>query len=75
MTKPKPFQVKTPMGRKSHRLKNHQDKLLKMFFSARDLTPWQAAICTGCGYDYALKKFREFRENTVSKNTRPDFYS
>jgi len=61
------------MGRKPHRLKNHQDKLLKMFFSARDLTPWQAATYTGCGYDYALKKFREFNKNMVSRNTCPDF--
>lgn len=75
MTKPKPFQIKTSMGRKPRRLKNHQEKLLKMFFSVGDLTPWQAAICIGCGYEYALKKFREFNKNIVSKNTRPDFYS
>ena len=75
MTKTKHNILKVKMGRKPRRLKNHQDKLLKMFFSVGDLTPCQAAVCVGCGYEYAQKKFKEFRENTVSKNTRPDFWS
>lgn len=61
------------MGRKPRRLKNHQNKLLEMFFSARDLTPWQAAVYVGCGYEYAQKKFKEFEQIRFRKIHDPTF--
>ena len=60
MTQPKPTHFRAKIGRKSRRFKNHQDKLLKMFFDSDDISPWQASLYTKCGYDYALKKYFDF---------------
>ncbi len=60
MTRPKPNSCKAKMGRKPKRLQNQQDKSLKMFFGAGDITAWQASLLVGCGYDYALKKYFDF---------------
>ena len=60
MTQPKPTHFRAKIGRKSRRFKNHQDKLLKMFFDSADISPWQASLYTKCGYEYALKKFLRF---------------
>jgi len=73
MTKTKHNLIPVKMGRKPHKLKNHQDQLLKTFFFSREFTPWQVSLYAGCGYEYALKKFREFRVNSEPKNTCPDF--
>jgi len=43
MTTPKSIQFKAKVGRKPKRLKKQQDKLLKMFFDAGDVPPWQAS--------------------------------
>jgi len=51
--------VKT--GRKTKREKARQDSRLKMLFDFDDLTTLRASHYAGCGYGYALKKFREFR--------------
>ena len=61
MTKPKPPTRKAKMGRKSKRQKTQQDKILKMISSTKGLTPWEASLIVGCGYEYALQKLREIR--------------
>lgn len=61
MTLRKPLQAKR--GRKSKQLKSYQDKLLKVFFDSKDITPWQASLYVPCGYEYALRKFDEFYGN------------
>jgi len=47
------------MGRKPRRLKAHQDHLLSMIAFTKGMTPWEASLIVGCGYDYAVKKFHE----------------
>ncbi|MCH7649161.1 MAG: hypothetical protein IIA83_11215 [Thaumarchaeota archaeon] len=60
MTKPKPHTRKAKMGRKSRRFKRNQDKILWMLARARDVSPWEASLVVGCGYEYATRKFHEF---------------
>jgi len=60
MTKPKSIQFKAKVGRKPKRLKKQQDKLLKMFFDAGDVSPWQASLYVKCGYEYSLMKYEDF---------------
>lgn len=60
MTKPKSIQFIAKVGRKPKRLKKQQDKLLKMFFDAGDVPPWQASLYVKCGYEYALRKYLDF---------------
>jgi len=61
LTKPKPPTRKAKMGRKSRKLKRHQDKMLRMIVFTKGLSPWEASLIVGCGYEYALKKLREIR--------------
>ena len=65
MTKPKPYQYTGHLGRKPRRLKNSQDKLLKMLFDAGDVAPFDASCYTQCGYDYALKKYKIFYAHLI----------
>jgi len=60
MTKPKPMQFRAKIGRKPKRLKKQQDKLLKKFYDAGDVPPWQASLYAKCGYEYALMKYEDF---------------
>ncbi|HZS74909.1 MAG TPA: hypothetical protein VFA69_10455 [Candidatus Nitrosotalea sp.] len=59
MTLPKPSAYKVKTGRKTKRERKNQDSSLRMFFN-RGHTPMEASYHARCGYDYALKKFREF---------------
>ena len=65
MPKPKPYQHKGKLGRKPRRLKNSQDKLLKMLFDAGDVAPFDASCYAQCGYDYALKKYKIFYAHLI----------
>lgn len=75
MTKSKPSQFKAKLGRKPRRLKNHQDKFLKILYSAGDISPWQASLYVKCGYAYAKQKYRDFSLNLSGGKFNPDFYS
>lgn len=61
MTKPKPFSFRAKRGRKTKRELARQYAMLRMLAKTDDLTAWQACLCTGCGYDFALKHFRDGR--------------
>jgi len=61
LTLPKPSKYKVKTGRKTKREKARQDMRLKMLFDFNNCTTLRASYYAGCGYDYALKKFREFR--------------
>lgn len=78
MTRPKPATRKAKMGRKSRRLKRNQDNLLSMIVFTKGMTPWEASLIVGCGYEYAVKKFHEFHDESKSWHTtnyHPDFRS
>ena len=59
MTRSKPPTRKAKMGRKPRRLKAHQDNMLHIVAYTKGMTPWEASLIVGCGYDYAVRKFRE----------------
>jgi len=54
----RPQKAKT--GRKDAKAKAEQDIKLRQLYSQDGITPWRASIDTKCGYEYAVKKFKEF---------------
>lgn len=62
MTFPKPTKYKVKTGRKTKREKKYQDSSLKLEFNTGQRNAREASYYAKCGYDYALKKFREFSE-------------
>lgn len=60
MTKPKTW-TKVKTGRKKRSEKAHQDEVLRLHFYYWHSTATRASSYAKCGYDYALKKYQEFR--------------
>jgi len=71
MTKPKPMQFRAKVGRKSKKLKKQQDKLLRKFFDAGDVSPWYASLYVRCGYEYALMKYENFFSYLTGREITP----
>jgi len=51
---------KAKVGRKDSKAKVEQDIQLRELFNQDGITPWSASIQVKCGYEYAVKKFKEF---------------
>jgi len=54
----RPQKAKT--GRKDSKAKVAQDIKLRQLYSRDGITPWAASNEVNCGYEYAVKKFKEF---------------
>jgi len=61
----RPQKAKT--GRKDTKAKVEQDLALRKLFDQDGITPWRASIEVKCGYEYAVKKFKEFGQTLVDK--------
>ncbi|KKN76206.1 hypothetical protein LCGC14_0372320 [marine sediment metagenome] len=63
-TKKKPTKRSRPQkaktGRKDSKAKVEQDIKLRQLYSQDGITPWSASQEVHCGYEYAVKKFKEF---------------
>lgn len=54
----RPQKAKT--GRKDSKAKVEQDIKLRQLYCQDGITPWRASNEVNCGYEYAVKKFKEF---------------
>lgn len=54
----RPQKAKT--GRKTTKVKIEQDIALRKLFDKDGMTPWFASNQVNCGYEYAVRKFKEF---------------
>lgn len=54
----RPQKAKT--GRKTTKVKIEQDIKLRELFDKDGMTPWFASNQVNCGYEYAVRKFKEF---------------
>lgn len=59
MTPTKNSHKRTKVGRKTKREMSRQGNYLIMLTEFRNISPWQASLIVGCGYEYALNYFRE----------------
>lgn len=72
----RPQKAKT--GRKTVKVKIEQDIKLRKLFDRDGMTPWFASNQVNCGYEYAVKKFKEFgqilsdaeEETWIERNTK-----
>lgn len=51
---------KAKRGKKDVKLSIQQDSQLRKLFDRDGITPWAASLEVKCGYEYAVKKFKEF---------------
>ena len=56
---------KAKAGRKTTKVKIEQDIQLRKLFDEDGITPWAASNQVNCGYEYAVKKFKEFGQLLV----------
>lgn len=61
----RPQKAKT--GRKTTKVKIEQDIKLRKLFDQDGITPWFASNVVNCGYEYAVRKFKEFGQTLVDK--------
>ncbi len=59
----RPQNAKT--GRKDSKAKIEQDIRLRQLFNQDGITPWSASQEVKCGYEYAVRKFKEFGQELV----------